>query len=178
MPGDVALVDIDKVWRILRAAERLHRALPAGPKPLWVTELHFTSSFPDSPAIQARFTALGLYELWRHDVFHVVWFDMQDPTAREGLGLYDFEGNPKPAAAAFRFPFVAVAGPRGQVILWGRAPHPGTVSIQMRDRGRWRKVLSLRTTSGGVFYAVSRLRAHRRLRAVGRGAISPTWVSG
>ena len=180
-PGDVSVPDLGKIQRILDAAERLRRVFPAGPKPLWVTEIDWTSGHPDTPAIQARYLALAFYELWRQGVTHVFWYTLRDPleppNSYRDAGLYYYDGSAKPAVAAYRFPFVAVHSSQG-VTLWGRAPRPGEVLIQRLVHGRWRHVLTLQTTSGGIFYAVRRLGSHLDVRAVSRGTASPIWMTG
>jgi hypothetical protein len=179
--GDISVPDLGKIKRLLGAAQRFHRALPAGPKPLWITEIDWTSSSPDTPASQARDLARGFYALWRQGVSHVFWFALRDdPSVTDSFrnaGLYYSDGRAKPAVAAYRFPFVAISAPRGRLRLWGRAPRSGTVSIEQLVRGRWRQVLSLPTTSGGIFHAVRALGRRPRLRAVAAGVASPAWAT-
>ena len=57
---DVSIADAAKVVDLLRAAEQLHTALPAGAKPLWVTELNWDSS-PQSPPACPRPCRRGGY---------------------------------------------------------------------------------------------------------------------
>jgi hypothetical protein len=179
--GDIGVPDLNKIWRILHAAQRAGRALPAGAKALWVTEIDWASIPPVTLPVQARYLALGFYELWSQGVTHAFWFQLRDPHKTNSFaagGLYPMNGPAKPAAAAFRFPFVALPGRRRQVTLWGKAPVAGTVVIQKLGGGSWRRVLSLRTTGGGIFYAQRRLGPHLQLRAVIRGFPSPTWATG
>jgi hypothetical protein len=114
----------------------------------------------------------------------VFWYELADPPAVQSnsfstAGLYYSDGDPKPAAAAFRFPFAAVSLPHRQgVALWGLAPVRGTVSIQKLVGTTWRQIAVLRTTSGGIFYTARSLRRGVSLRAViGRDA-SPVYVTG
>ena len=51
------------------------------------------------------------------------------------------------------------------LILWGRAPKAGRVTIQLRRGHAWRTALRLSTTRGGVFYVQRRFAAHSVLRA-------------
>lgn len=54
-------------------------------------------------------------------------------------GTYTRGGEPKPAAQAFRFPFVAVPAPRrkGHVRLWGRTPYAGWLVLERRAGTQW-----------------------------------------
>ena len=186
LPDDVAVPDLGKIWRVLHAAERTHHVLPAGPKSLWITEIDWSTS-PPAPltqAVQAAYLSEGFYELWSQDVSHVYWFQLRDPPGKTnsfaGAGLYFGNGVPKLSVAAFRFPFVALPVPRNKksVILWGKAPVAGTVVIQKRVGNGWRTVRTLRTTAGGIFYAVPRLSPLLQLRArIGAFASLP-WVNG
>ena len=159
-PEDMSVPDMGRLKRILHAARRRRRVLPTGPKSVWVTEIDWDAKPPDpaaliSPSTQARYLALAFYELWRQGVGHVFWFLMRDINAGvfTGSGLYRVGGAAKPAVAAFRFPFVAVRASRSHLVLWGRAPHAGTVTISERVHRRWRSVHRLSTSRGGVFLA-------------------------
>ena len=181
--GDISVPDLDKIWRLVHAAQRLHRVLPAAPKALWITEIDWESSPPPSTtASQTQALALSFYELWLQDVSRVFWFEVIDPPLRPdtfaGAGLYSSDGAAKPAAEAYRFPFVAISARHRRFVLWGRAPHAGTVVIQKLTRRGWRQVVALRTTSGGIFYSERRLGAHLALRAVSGRSASPVWVTG
>jgi hypothetical protein len=183
---DVALPDLGRLQHIVAVAQRTGRALPAGPKTMWVTEAAFDSSPPDRGANslprQAQYVSLGLYELWRQGVRYVTWFGLFDnPMATPGFtgtGVYFSNGRAKPSAAAFAFPFVALASGRGTVTIWGLSRAPGTVTIQRQSGRAWRTVARLRTTSGGVFYAQRRLGSHLVLRAVSGSRVSPPWATG
>lgn len=174
LPDDISTPDIGKISGILAAARRADTVLPAGPKSLWMTEVGWQSSPPDLTHLlqQAQYLELDLYTLWRQHVSNVFWFSIQDPTVGAGNfiangGLYFTSGAPKPAAIAYRFPFVAVPSGKNHVILWGLAPRTGKVIIQQLVHGHWRRRLTLRTTSGRIFYAVTRrIGAHALVRAV------------
>jgi hypothetical protein len=183
---DVSVPDAGRLRAVLRAAERTHRLLPGGPKPIWETEIFWQSNPPDpavkvSLATQARYLALTFYELWRTGVNHVFWFTIQDyPALFPGAGVYYANGRAKPSATALRFPFVALPGPRRSrsVTLWGRAPSAGVVSIERATRHGYRRLFRLRTTRGGVFYARRRLAGHPALRAVIGHTASLRWSGG
>jgi hypothetical protein len=183
-PEDVSMANIARLRRVLRAAQRTGRALPTGRKPIWVTEMGWSSRPPDPGGIslsrQASYVSLGFYELWRQGVDHIFWDLISDFPYRSlaGAGLYYQNGRAKPAAAAFRFPFVALRSPHGMVTLWGKAPRGGTVSIQRRRGHTWRRALLLGTTSGGVFHARPRLGSRLVLRAVAGRVTSLPWATG
>lgn len=183
---NVGVPDLGKIWRILHAAQRLGLALPAGAKSLWVTELAWSDVPPSPPssaslALQARFLPLGFYELWRQGVSHMFWFQLRDPPNQpnsfSGAGLYFPSGAAKPSAATYRFPFIAIPARHMKLTIWGLAPTPGQVLIEKRVGRRWRAVLSLMTTPGGIFYANHRLGSHLQLRAVAGTAVSPVWAT-
>lgn len=186
VPGDISVPDLGKLSRIVRAALRHGLALPAGPKPLWVTELDWAtvpvgSPSPQSLRKQARFLALGFYELWRQGVSDIAWFQLRDPPGQPNIfaggGLYFGSGVAKPAAAAYRFPFVAIPASHHRLTIWGKAPTAGPVVIQKLVGGSWHSVLSLASTPGGIFYANHRLGKHLQLRALAGPAISPVWAT-
>jgi hypothetical protein len=184
---DVSVPDLGKLQRIVGAALRSGRLLPAGPKPLWITEIGWESKPPNpngiSPALQARYLALGFYTVWRQNVSHVLWFTVRDSGTSSqffggGNGLYYADGRAKPATIAFRFPFVAVRGAlQDQLTLWGRAPAPGTVIVEQRVHGRWRVLTQLTTTAGGIFYAKRVLPGRPLLRAVQGTSASLAWAT-
>lgn len=186
-PGGVSVPDIWKLQRILRAAERSHRALPAGPKAIWITEIDWGSSPPASVGIplsrQAAYLSLAFFQFWRQGVGHVLWFLIRDnplfrPVSFTGAGVFFGNGRPKPSATAFHFPFVALRGRHGIVTLWGRAPAVGVVSIERQTGGTWQSVGRLSTTSGGIFFAHRRLGTHLQLRAHIGTAVSAVWATG
>jgi hypothetical protein len=60
---------------------------------------------------------------------------------------------PKPAAAAFRFPFVAYHASKRRSLVWGRTPGGtvGRVRIQWRQGRSWRALATLSTDRDGIF---------------------------
>lgn len=182
--NDVSVPDLGKLSRVLSVARRFHRALPGGRKPIWVTEIDWTSRPPDPYGIpigrQTRFVALAFYEFWRQGVKNMFWFLIRDLAYKSlaGAGVYFSSGAAKPSARAFEFPFVALPQDHHVMILWGRAPRRGIVTIQRLRRHRWRNLLRLRTTRGGVFYARRGLGSHLILRAVAARVASAPWSTG
>jgi hypothetical protein len=171
-PDDVSVPDLGRLGRVLRAAGRAHTVLPRGGKPIWITEIAWDSSPPDPAGVpvatQARYVSETLYEAWRQGTTHVMWYEARDlghpAKSFTGAGLFYASGQPKPSALAFRFPFVAIRGPHGAATIWGRAPRPGAVTIEI-SRGGWRRLARIRTTRGGIFYGRLRLSPHTALRA-------------
>ena len=112
----------------------------------------------------------------------LMWYEVADPPPQQSnsfstAGVYYSNGLPKPAAEAYRFPFAAVAVGHHRTALWGKAPTRGRVSIQRLVGSTWKQIVSLRTSSGGIFYTV-RLVAHgTQLRAVIGGDVSPSYVT-
>jgi hypothetical protein len=183
---DVALPDLNRLTQIVNVARRTGRALPSGPKPLWVTEWGFDSSPPERTGLslsgQARFLSRGLYELWRQRVRYAAWFllfdDPQGEVGFKGSGVYFSRGRAKPSSAAFAFPFVALPLGGGRVLVWGLPRQQGPVTIQQWTRGGWRAVAQLRSTRQGILYARVPLGAHLTLRARMGSRTSPAWATG
>jgi hypothetical protein len=166
---------------VLTAAERSGRVLPRGPKPIWVTEIDWDSNPPDPGGLrqQARNISLTFYLLWRQGVDHVFWLEPHDPEHApaflSGSGLFFANGRPKPSVSAYRFPFVAIPGAGRSLTLWGRAPAPGRVTIEIRRAGRWHTLLRLTTAASGVFYEALRRGAPGLLRARSGHLVSYPW---
>lgn len=183
VPGDVGAPDLGEILRVLHAAQRARHALPNGSKSLWITEVNYGTSPPDSMtwARQARYLSLAFYEFWAQGVSHVFWSEFTDPVDVLHFfpngGLYRRNGIAKPAAAAFRFPFVAVHSGGRLSTLWGKAPTPGFVVIERRVGNGWRPLVQLRTTGGGIFYARRHLGPRLLLRAQAANVVSPVWAT-
>jgi hypothetical protein len=177
---DVSISDAAKVTGLLRRAVRLHTALPAAPKPVWVTELNWESA-PQSPhgvapRLQAAWLSRALHRLWVAGVSLVDWQFLVDPvggvrlssptgppvTFSRPAGLYSAGGalgrsdlaraRPKPFLQAFVLPFDPLRVDRRRVRVWALLGEPGqSVRVQrFRQRGR-----------GGGWLTVLSLRANR-----------------
>jgi hypothetical protein len=185
-PLNVSVPDVHKLYGVLAAAERSHRVLPAGPKAVWATEVAWNSDPPVDGAVslakQARYLALTWYEEWRQRVTVAMWFFIRDPgvdlAGLDGIGVFFANGTEKPAAHAYRFPFVALPQLAHKMIVWGRAPAPGVVTVARSTHRGWRALFRVKTTKGGVFYVVRSLGAPLVLRASERGATSVAFDSG
>ncbi len=139
---DVSIPDIRKLTKILRAAERSHRALPRKRHRLWVTEVSYDSSPPDPDGVplatHARYLEQAFYVLWRQGVDTITWFQVRDSrpqpsyAASNQSGIYFADGRAKPARTAFRFPLVAERAWRRSLRVWGRSPVTGMLRIERR----------------------------------------------
>ena len=185
---DVAVPDMYKLARVLNAAERDGHIRPAGPKRLWVTEISWDTSPPDPHGVpldkQARWLEQALYVLWRQGVDTVLWLQIVDsppiPTygATYQAGLYYLGGAAKPAAQAFRFPFVTRRMSRGRIEAWGRAPRGGRITIEQRRAGRWVVMRRLAVRADQVFDVVLSIRGRATLRAQADPVTSLAWTQG
>lgn len=179
--GDVSVPDMGKLARLLRAAVRDRTLLPRTTKHLWATELGWVSRPPDRQGVplrkQARWLEQALYVLWRERVSTVCWLQIADDSGPGGLaaGLYLADGKAKPAAAAFRFPFVVIIRRHHPVRVWGRSPAGGIVQIERRDGHRWVTIRRMRVHRYGVFSAALTLHGHPALRAQVGGRASLSW---
>ena len=136
---DIGVPDLDRIWRILGKAQAEHTVLPRGAKALWITEIGASATPPTAAnfALQAHDLEEDLYEFWSEHVANVFWFSIRDPGLAAGsffayVGLFTQSDTPKPAAAAYRFPFVALPHGRDKLTLWGKAPRAGRVLIERR----------------------------------------------
>jgi hypothetical protein len=185
--GDVQIPELRDLRRVLRKAERAHNVLPAGNRPLWVTELWWETDPPDRFANvtlrqQARWIAEGLYLLWKQRIPVAVLFlikdqpyDRRDPFATYQSGVYFANGRPKPSRRAIGFPFVAERRSPRKLTVWGIAPRAGPVVVQRKHRGHWRGVRGFRNRGGPVFTATIHQRGPGKLRARVGGRHSPAW---
>ena len=108
---DIAVPDLGKLTRIVRAAVRHRTVLPARAKALWVTEMSWDSSPPDPDGVPAEQHAAWLSEalsvLRRQGVDVFTWFRIRDQApvpsyaATNQSGLYLLSGEPKPALGAW-----------------------------------------------------------------------------
>ena len=83
--------------------------------------------------------------------------------ATQQSGLFYRDGQPKPAYRAFRFPFVAIRGKQGRILLWGKAPSPGRLVVERRTRHGWATLAHPVAEPNRVF--VARVKAGGRFQA-------------
>lgn len=189
---DVSISDAAKIGRLLRQAETLHTAMPAGAKPIWVTELNWEGSGVASGggvpvALQAAWVSRALHRLWIGGVSLVQWEFLIDPypgllasTPTGGYieyqrpaGLYSAGpgGNPEGARPkaflrGFTFPFDPLRTDRRHVRVWAlmmRSRAPALLQRELHDRA-WRTVVRLCADGYGVLNALVALRGAARLR--------------
>jgi hypothetical protein len=185
---DAAVPDFYKIAGVLKAAERAGHVLPAGPKQLWDTEISWDSSPPDPQGVpineHARWLEQALFVLWKQGVDTVLWLQIADSppipsyAATNQGGTYYLSGQPKPAAQAYRFPFVTQRLNRRRIEAWGRAPQGGRLRIQVRHGRHWKTVKKLRVKSEEVYLVKLKLRGRAKLRAKIGGQRSLTWSQG
>ena len=91
-------------------------------------------------------------------------------------GLYYLGGAAKPAAQAFRLPFVTRRLNTAQIDAWGRAPAAGNVEIERLRGRRWVLLRRLRVRVGEVFTATLEVRGRAILRAQVDAQTSLAWT--
>jgi hypothetical protein len=188
---DVSISDAAKITGLLRQAERRHTALPAGRKPVWVTELNWESA-PPAPGgvpgrLQAQWISRALHRLWVAGVGLVDWQFLIDPYPAERAstptggtveyqrpaGLYsagaggDPAGaSPKPFLEGFTFPFDPLRVDRQHVRVWALLMHPGQPVLLQRwtSRRTWRTIDRMHAGRHGVLNDLVVLRSSARLR--------------
>jgi hypothetical protein len=196
---DVSISDAAKITSLLRQAVRHGTALPAGAKPVWVTELNWESAPPASggvPApLQAAWISRALHRLWVAGVSLVDWQFLLDPYPAErastpmgGIveyqrpaGLYSagVQGNPesahpKPFLGGFTFPFDPLRVDRRHVRVWALlmgSEQPVLLQRFEPPAHRWSTIAHLRADRSGVLNALVRLHGAMRLR-LESGALS------
>jgi hypothetical protein len=185
-PDDAAIPDVHKITRVIAAARRAGRALPRGPKPTWVTEYSWDSKPPDPHGVpiatQARWLEQAMYVLWRQGVGTILWLQIVDDppvpsyASSYQAGLYYLNGDAKPSATAFRFPFVTQRLSASRVRVWSRAPAAGRLLVQVSTAHGWRTILSAGTGALQVLQRTVSLRGEHTLRAVLGGESSLSWT--
>jgi hypothetical protein len=187
-PDDASSPDMDRIMRVLRAAERAGTVLP-GPHPLWATESWWDSNPPNSAGaplgLQARWTEQAMYLAWQDGASAFINMLIRDtgtgPHDGKGgadSGIFFVNGQPKPSYTAFRFPFVTERIDKRRLRAWGKAPEAGKLRIQRQRGARWVTVKKLQIGNGAVFLTKLRLRGKQRLRATVAGNQSLVWREG
>jgi hypothetical protein len=191
-PDDVSLGDLPQLVAYVRQQQRAGKIVTQGGRPIafWSTEFSWDTNLPDPlgvpTGLHARWTAEALYRHWAAGYSLVTWWMVRDrgftETYEQG-GLWYCgapssadDGNPcapplsadqpKLALRAFRFPFVALQRRVG-VYVWGRTPTStgGSVLIQRKLNGGWRRLAVLRAGADGVFAKRFRIAKRGSLRA-------------
>lgn len=184
-PDDATSGDMGKVKRIVRAAERGNTIITSGRVPLWASEYWYRTNPPVADGVslkkQARWVEQSLYIWWKQGVSMAIYNAMRDRPSFDpaaAFGLYFRDGEAKPSARAFAFPFVADRRSGKKVLLWGKAPASGKLKIQ-RQRGKnWRTIAQIDASAGNVFTKKVKIRGKAKLRAGVGGQRSLTWGLG
>jgi hypothetical protein len=182
---DVAIVDLAKLTTPLRRAESLHLAGGAAHHELWVTETSWDSNPPDPHGVpvatQARWLEETFYLLWRQGVSTVLWFLIRDAppvpdySSTYQSGTYLIDGQAKPSATAFRFPFLVVRVGHGRLLAWGKSPSAGPVTIERRTSSAWTPVRAVPASNGGIFQSPLAERGGELFRARVGSETSLSW---
>jgi hypothetical protein len=189
--GDISVPDMGKITSLVPIAERAGTLLPKGSKPLWVTELSWDSNPPNpnglSPALQAQYLEGSLYVMWKEGASLITWWNIRDDVASPNWastlasGIY-FDGataaqdTPKPSYTAYTFPFTAYRI-NGVAQLWGMAPTPGPVAIQVETGTNWNTVQTLQAGTSRIFTGTLLVGLGTNLRAVSGTNTSLTWTA-
>jgi hypothetical protein len=195
---DVSIADAGKVTSLLRDALAARTVLPAGPKPLWVTELDWESApqvpWGVPPRLQAAWVSRALHRLWAAGVSLVAWHFLLDPypalrASTPTGGIVEFErpaglysagpgGNPagalaKPFLQGFALPFDPLRVDPQRVRVWALLESPfEQVVVQRGVAGGWETLARLRAGRNGVLNALVDLRGAARLRLQEGSALS------
>jgi hypothetical protein len=183
---DVAVPDIDKLTKVLHAAERAKTVAPAGSKGVWVGEVSWNTDPPNPHGVpineDARWAEQALYVLWSQGVSTVLWYQLADsPESPSGWtstytsGLYYDNGAAKPAATAFAFPFLTNRKNKTTVVAWSRSPKAGTLSIESKAGGSWRVLARFHVNAREVFEIPLSIAGKATLRAQVAGVTSLSW---
>ena len=186
---DVGISDAAKITTPLHEAERLHTALPAGAKPVWVTELNWESAPESSHGVpddlQAAWISRALHRLWSAGIQLVDWQFLVDPypalkldlptggTVSESrpAGLYSdgasgiLNAQPKPFLRGFTLPFDPLRVDHRDVRVWALLMNAGQPAVLERAQGdRWVTVVALHADGSGVINTLVHLPGAVRLR--------------
>jgi hypothetical protein len=176
-PLDVTTPDLARLTKVVQKAEDVKRLLPAGNKPLWVTEFWYDSKPPDPTGVpveqQARWYEQDLNLFWKQGVQVAIALQLRDSPEGKSYastyqsGAYFVDGSPKPSAKAFRFPFVAHRTGPFKAAVWGIAPRAGKVKVQAFRSGAWKTLGSLSAKGPGYpFTGEIQLYRFAKLRAL------------
>ena len=186
--GDnVGIHELPKMRQLLQAAIRYGHVVSGRQVGFWVTEISWNTKPPSSGGVplkeHARWVSEALYRMWKAGVSVVTWFGLRDgksiPPEVYASGVYTrCASGPacdkkKPSFTAFRFPFVAL--PSGHnARVWGRTPTStgGSVTIERKVKGKWRRVTSLHANSSGILTKALRIKKGTDVRARFQGASS------
>jgi hypothetical protein len=186
-PDDInAAIDMDQVRRTLRAGVRHGTIRPNGKKPLWATEMFWETDPPDKRfghklRQQAWWIEDAMYLLHRERVAAAILLQIIDtpvgPGGYEGLqsGLFFANGDPKPSARAFDFPFVTQRRTKSRISAWAIPPVAGQLLVQRKTKNGWRTIKRAQVRADRAWRAKIKLRQQAQLRARVGQERSLTW---
>jgi hypothetical protein len=187
-PDDLTTPDVPNAVKVLRAAEEA-KTIAGTHHPVWVTEFWW-QAYPGDPdpdglslAKQAKYVAQSLYLFWQAKVSVAIQYEVcdlpaPDPATTLYTGLFLADCSPKPAATAFRFPFVLQRTSKSEAAVWGRSPANGKLEIEKRSTSGWRKVSSLNVKRDNVFSTTLSARTSGKYRATVGDETSLVWSLG
>lgn len=162
---------------IFKAAEKQKTVVGAGKHmPGWSTETWFEGKPGDPKAVsaklQAQYQQESMYVLWKEGASAVFFLQLRDTPydpQKPGLfgfqtGVYTASDKPKPALKATQFPFVADRKSKQKVLLWGKAPASGKLTITQKGKGK-KVVTKLRVKKGQIFTKTVNLSGKHKLQA-------------
>jgi hypothetical protein len=170
---------------ILRAAERKGTIQPKGRRPAWATEVWWETNPPDRGSTSfpvakvARWIPEMLYSLRNQGSQAVIWLQIVDswvpPDGSSAFqsGLFYLEGDPKPLAQAWRFPFVADRLSKEKVRAWSIPPANGQIEIEERRGSDWQTVSRMDANAMRPVAKSLKLSGGAELRAILNGEVSP-----
>ena len=202
---DISISDMAKASGLLERAERLHTVLPAGEKPLWVTEINWESA-PETatgvpPSLQAAWLSRALHRLWIAGVGLATWQFLVDPypelrlgTAtggaaeyarpaglyRAGVGGDPESAQPKPFVRAFTIPFDPLRVNGREVRVWGLLGAPGQSAEVQREGpgGLWETLAEVHGDGSAVLNTLVGITGRGRLRLLSGGLTSAAALVG
>ena len=190
--GDVEIADFKSLTRAVRKAEQFGTIATPGQHEIWADEVWWQTNPPDrkegvSLKTHARWTAEGLYLLWKQGASKVIFLQFRDakykpgeaPLASYQTGVYTYNGKKKPTFDAVQFPFVTERRKGSKLAAWGIAPESGELTIEAKAKGGFRKVGTVNATEGQVFTDSLRVKGKNVvLRAKVAGQTSLSWKQG
>lgn len=184
-PDDATVPDFKHVVEILRAAERKGTIQPKGRRPAWATEIWWETNPPDRGSTSfpvakvARWIPEMLYSLRNQGAQMAIWLQIVDSwVPPDGFsayqsGLFYLEGEPKPLAQAWRFPFVADRLSKKKVRAWAIPPASGRIAIERRRGADWQAVSHVDANAMRPVAKSLKLSGGADLRATLNGEASP-----
>ena len=193
LKGDVEIADFHSLTKTLKKAEKFKTVGTPGKHEFWADEIWWQTNPPDrregvSLKTHARWTAEGLYLLWKQGASTVIFLQFQDAKYTPGesalasyqTGVLTFEGKTKPSFKAVQFPFVTERAGKS-LKAWGIAPESGKLTIEAKAKGKggYRKVGKVKAKAGKVFTDNLRVSGKNvQLRARVGGETSLVWKQG